>query len=124
SEDARRQGTPAHQDAAESEKEEPIVDVSPVSFWITIAGAVVMLIAIFLEQFEVDTFAPIQKNTLIQNGDGRLFIGVAIGTAGAAWRAYERMRRTVPPSASSTTSDTLALGSLAATLHNGKGDHE
>src|SRR5436190_18987537 len=44
SEDARRQGTPAHQDAAESEKEEPIVDVSPVSFWITIAGTVVMLI--------------------------------------------------------------------------------
>jgi hypothetical protein len=73
------------------------VDVSPVSFGLTIVGAAIMLIAIFLKQFETNTFAVIEKNSLVQNGDGWWFIILAVLISGAAWRAYNRKHSTFAP---------------------------
>lgn len=73
------------------------VDVTPLSLGIVLAGAVLMLIAVFLPQFEANTFARIEKNSLIQNGDGWWFIGIAIGSAGAAYRAYRARLRSFGP---------------------------
>lgn len=52
-----------------------------------------MLIAVFLPQFETSTFSQIEKNSLIQNGGGWWCIGLAVGAAGAAYRAYRNQRR-------------------------------
>lgn len=68
-------------------------DVTPLSFGIVLAGAALMLIAVFLPQFESTTFSQIEKNSLIQNGDGWWFIGLAVGAAGTAYRAYRNQQR-------------------------------
>lgn len=68
-------------------------DVTPLSFGIVLVGAAVMLIAIFLPQFETSSFARIEKNSLIQNGDGWWFIGLAVLAAGTAYRAYRNQRQ-------------------------------
>lgn len=73
------------------------VDVTPVSLAIALVGAALMLLAIFLPQFESNTFSQIEKNSLIQNGDGWWFIGLAVGSTGAAYRAYQQQRRTFAP---------------------------
>jgi uncharacterized membrane protein YidH (DUF202 family) len=73
------------------------VDVTPISFGLTVVGAAIMLIAIFLKQFEANTFAVIEKNSLVQNGDGWWFIILAVLICGAAWRAYSRKRSTFGP---------------------------
>jgi Short C-terminal domain len=50
-------------------------------------------LAVFLPQFESNSFARIEKNSLIQNGDGWWFIVLAVLAAGAAYRAYRSNRR-------------------------------
>ena len=75
-----------------ADDEEP-ADVTPLSFGIVLAGAGLMLLGVFLPQFESNTFARIEKNTLIQNGDGWWFILLAVIAAGAAYRAYRNQRR-------------------------------
>jgi hypothetical protein len=72
-------------------------EVTPVSLAIAMAGAVVMLIAVFLPRVESNTFGGVAENTLIQSGDGWFFIGLAVGIAGWSWRAYHRQRRTLGP---------------------------
>lgn len=76
---------------------EELVDVTPLSLGIALVGAGITLLAVFLPQFESNTFARIEKNTLIQNGDGWWFIIVAVLAAGAAYRAYSGHKRTFGP---------------------------
>jgi hypothetical protein len=77
--------------------EEKDADVSPLSLGIVLVGAGVMLISVFLPQFESNTFAQIEKNSLIQNGGGWWFIGIAVIAVGAAYHAYRaRVRSYVP----------------------------
>jgi hypothetical protein len=60
-------------------------------------GAFVVLIGIFLPEFE-DTgsiFTRVQQNSLVQTGDGLLFLGAAIWAAGAAFWAWRRGTRNV-----------------------------
>lgn len=68
-------------------------DVTPLSLGIVLAGAGLMLIAVFLPQFESSTFAQIEKNSLIQNGGGWYFIALAVLAAGTAYHAYRNQRR-------------------------------
>jgi hypothetical protein len=69
-------------------------EVTPLSFGIVLTGAAVMVISVFLPQFEANTLAQIEKNSLIQNGDGWWFIVLALVAAGAAYRAYRNQIRT------------------------------
>lgn len=65
-------------------------DVSATSLGIVLVGAVLMFIGVFLPQFESTTFAMIEKNSLIQNGDGWVFIVLSLIAAGAAVASYTR----------------------------------
>ena len=82
-------------------------DVTPLSLGIVLVGAAVMLIAIFLPQFETSSFARIEKNSLVQNGDGWWFIGIAVLAAGTAYRAYRNQR---------TSFAAVALGAIGIGL--------
>jgi Short C-terminal domain len=96
--DVGRMAKQALQDIGRWEADEKAaVDVTPLSLGIALVGAGVTLLAVFLPQFESSTFAPIEKNTLIQNGDGWWFILLAVLAAGAAYRAYRGQRRTFAP---------------------------
>jgi hypothetical protein len=55
--------------------------------------AAVMLIAVFLPQFESGSFAGVEKSSLIQNGDGWWFIALAVLAAGTAYRVYRNQRQ-------------------------------
>jgi hypothetical protein len=92
--EARLRGeAPAAVEAAEQEA----VDVTPLSLGIALVGAGLMLLAVFLPQLETSTYSQIEKNTLIQNGDGWWFIILALLGAGAAYRAFHQQRRTYAP---------------------------
>jgi hypothetical protein len=68
------------------------VDVSPLGFWLAIAGAVAMVVAVFLQEASSSTFGRIEHNTLIQSGYGWFFVALALGDLGSMYRAY-RLRR-------------------------------
>ena len=70
------------------------IDVSPLGFWLAVAGAVAMLIAVFLPEADVTAFAAIENNTLIQSGDGWLFIVLGLAGLASAYHAYRSRRRT------------------------------
>jgi hypothetical protein len=69
--------------------------ITPVSLGIGLVSAALMLISVFLPHVESGTFATVEKNTLIQSGDGWIFILLAVAIAGAVWRAYYSDRRSV-----------------------------
>jgi energy-coupling factor transporter transmembrane protein EcfT len=69
----------------------------PVSVAITAIGAVVMLIAVFLPRVESNTLLQVAKNTMVQTGEGWWFIALAVGVAGATWRAYHQQVRSWVP---------------------------
>ena len=74
-----------------------------------------MIIAVFLPRVESNTFFRVADNSLISNGDGWVFIGLAVGISLAVWAAVQngRQRPTV-----------LVLGCLAiaAAIYDGTGD--
>jgi hypothetical protein len=79
--------------------------VSPVSLGLALAGALVMLIAIFLPRAESKgVFTQIADNTLIQGGGGWWFIGLGVGIGTSAWYAYR---------SNSRAAGTLVLGLIA-----------
>jgi hypothetical protein len=51
-------------------------------------GALALLVSAFLPLYESHTFLRVESNTLIQQGIGWLFIGLAIGVAGTCYRIY------------------------------------
>src|SRR5581483_8963708 len=60
------------------------------SLGLSLLGAIVMFVAVFLPRADSTTFARIADNTMIQNGDGWVFVGLAAGVAVASWYAYQR----------------------------------
>src|SRR4051812_37028979 len=66
------------------------VDISPVGFAIVLIGALGMVIGVFLPMFETSelSLGGLKTNTLIQNGDGWIVLGLAVGIAAAAYRSY------------------------------------
>jgi hypothetical protein len=93
-------------EAAETAAEDIVpANVSPVSLGLALAGALVMLIAIFLPRVESPrSFARIADNTLIQTGGGWWFVGLAVAIGTAAWYAYR---------SNSRAAGTLVLGVIA-----------
>lgn len=70
------------------------LDMSPLGFGLAVAGAAAVAIAVFLPQASSTTFGEIVHNTLIQNGDGWIFLLVALGELGTIYRAYATRRPT------------------------------
>lgn len=64
--------------------------INPVGVGIAAVGASTMVIAIFLPRVESSAFTlgGIKQNTLIQSGDGWIFIALAIGIVGSVYRSY------------------------------------
>lgn len=75
----------------------PLVDTSPWGLGLALGGAVTMLISAFLPYAESSTFARIASNTMIQNGNGWIFIGIALLGGGAVYRAHSARTRTRTP---------------------------
>jgi hypothetical protein len=65
-------------------------DVTPLALGLSLVSAVVMFIAVFLPRVDSTTFARVAANTLIQEGNGWVFIGLAAAIAVASWYAYQR----------------------------------
>jgi hypothetical protein len=81
--------------APEMSVEHDRIEVSPVGLGLALVGALAMLIAVFLPRVESTSFGGVAENTLIQSGDGWIFIGLSIGVAGAAYRAYRQGTKTI-----------------------------
>ena len=56
-----------------------------------------MVISVFLPRVEANTFGRIAQNTLIESGDGWIFIALAVLVVGATWHAYQHQRRSFAP---------------------------
>jgi Uncharacterised protein family UPF0547 len=94
---------------AEGEYDDDQVDLSPAGMWLAVAGAVAMLVAVFLPYAESHDFAFIEQNTLIQTGDGWLFVGLAVGSAAALYRMYRGRRRNWGPIVTGAIAAAVAL---------------
>lgn len=70
------------------------VEVNPAGLAIAGIGALTMLVAVFLPRLESDTFLRIEDNTLIQGGDGWLFIALAVVATTSLYWTYQQRRRT------------------------------
>jgi hypothetical protein len=64
-------------------------EISPLSLALTLLGAGLVLISVFLPRVDSNTFARVAKNTLIQSGDGWWFVGLAVAIAASTWFAYQ-----------------------------------
>lgn len=73
------------------------VELSPISIALAGFGSILMMVAVFLPRVEANTFGRIAQNTLIESGDGWIFIVLAVLAAGSIWRAYQRRRRSFGP---------------------------
>lgn len=70
------------------------VPVSPIGIGFALIGAALMIIGVFLPRVESQQFFAVPGNTLIQSGDGWIFIGLAIFVAVAVYAAIRGRRRT------------------------------
>jgi len=66
------------------------IEVSPVGLGIALVGALAMVIAVFLPRVESTSFGGVAENTLIQSGDGWIFIGLSLGVSGGHDRHVRR----------------------------------
>jgi hypothetical protein len=98
-------------DAGGAEPEVP-VQMSGITLGIVLAGAGLMLLAVFLPRVEARTFTAVADNTLVQSGQGWWFIGLAIGIALAAWRVHARGLRSPWPML-------FGLAAIAAAIYYG-----
>jgi hypothetical protein len=73
------------------------VDLTPLGFWLAIAGTAAITIAVFLPEISSTTFGNVAHNTLIQNGGGWGFLFLALTDLGAIYRAYRAGQRTWAP---------------------------
>jgi hypothetical protein len=80
--------------AAEPERE---IDVSPVGLVVAVAGAVALLISVFLPFMESTTFPRVAQNTLIQSGDGWILIVLSVAELFALYRIYVSKQRNLGP---------------------------
>jgi hypothetical protein len=70
------------------------VPVNRIGIGLALIGAALMIIGVFLPRVESQQFFGIPDNTLIQSGDGWIFIGLAAFIAVAVYAAIRRRRRT------------------------------
>ena len=70
------------------------VRLSPIGVGLALIGAALMIIGVFLPRVESHQFFRVVDNTLIQSGDGWIFIGLAVFIAVAVYAAIRRRRRT------------------------------
>ena len=82
-----------------STSEVAAVDLTPLGFWLAIAGTAAITIAVFLPEISSTTFGNVAHNTLIQNGGGWgwVFLFLALTDLGAIYRAYRAGQRTWAP---------------------------
>jgi hypothetical protein len=73
------------------------VAFSSVGLALAGVGAALMVVSVFLPHVDSKTFARVGQNTLIQSGEGWVFVGLAIGIAATTYRAYHRSSRTIVP---------------------------
>jgi hypothetical protein len=91
------------------------VDLSPVGLILASVGALLMLVSAFLPFADESGFTRVKDNTLIQQGWGWAFVGLAIVDAGAIYRAYRFSRRTGGPLFT-------GLGAVALAIYLGTSD--
>jgi hypothetical protein len=70
------------------------VPLNPIGIGLALTGAALMIIGVFLPRVESQQFFRVVDNTLIQSGDGWIFIGLAIFIAVAVYAAIRHRRRT------------------------------
>lgn len=63
-------------------------DIDLVGLVLALVGAGAVLIGVFLPRLESSSFGGVAENSLIQQGDGLIFICGAIAIAGSAYRAW------------------------------------
>ena len=68
--------------------------LNPIGIGLALTGAALMIIGVFLPRVESQQFFRVVDNTLIQSGDGWIFIGLAIFIAVAVYAAIRHRRRT------------------------------
>lgn len=73
------------------------VELSPISLALAGFGAALMIVSVFLPRVEAKSFTRIAQNTLIESGDGWVFIVLAVLAVGATWRSYQRRKRSLGP---------------------------
>lgn len=75
------------------------VDVSPIGLAISLGGAALAVVAVFLPIWDEGTtgFASVVGNSLIQQGIGWLFVGIGISCAISVFVAYRGRRKTWGP---------------------------
>jgi hypothetical protein len=64
---------------------------------LAVAGSVAAAIAVFLPEADSNSFARVAHNTLIQNGDGWVFLGCAAAAVVDVYRAWKGSKRTFGP---------------------------
>jgi hypothetical protein len=91
------------------------VEVNRAGIGLAIAGAALLVIAVFLPWAEATKFSSVGQNTLIQSGDGWLVIGIAVVIAASLYRTIQRQAKTW---------SILVLGLIAIGLavYDGTGD--
>lgn len=90
-------------------------EVNRAGVGLALAGAALVLIAIFLPRVESNSFFRVEKNTLIQSGDGWILIALAVGIAAAVWRVLVQQRKM-------RTVAILGLIAIAVAVYDGTGD--
>jgi hypothetical protein len=70
------------------------VRLNPVGIGLAFLGAALMIVGVFLPRTESRQFFRVPDNTLIQSGDGWIFVGLAVLISVAAYAAVRGRRRT------------------------------
>jgi hypothetical protein len=91
------------------------VRLNPVGIALALIGAALMVLGVFLPRAESQQFFRVIDNTLIQSGDGWIFIGLAVFIAVAVYAAIRRRRRTYAVLI-------LAVLSIAVATYDGTGE--
>jgi Uncharacterised protein family UPF0547 len=91
------------------------IEVNRAGIGLTIVGAVLMVIAVFLPRVESQQFFRVADNTLIQSGDGWVFVGLAVIAAAATYRTYQQQSKT-------WTVLVLGLLGIALAIYEGTGE--
>jgi hypothetical protein len=94
---------------------DPQIAPNPLALAVAGLGALLMVVGVFLPRVESRQFLTVADNTLIQSGDGWIFIGLAIAIAGASYAALRRQRRAFAVLV-------LGLAAVALAIYEGTGD--
>jgi hypothetical protein len=102
-------------ESSEHDRPDEEVEINRAGAGLALAGAALAVIAVFLPRVESTTFAKVQENSLIQSGDGWLFIIAAVLVTAAIYRAYQQRRKTMAPII-------IGVFVIGLAIYNGTGD--